>query len=112
MTFKSTEHYSTFRHPRSKRFYYYFIATDKDSLVYGAYMLAPETDSTGKLTGHRLVNIQPENNKLIILKSNSPGLVFYERKWRDLYYLEEEQRGNSTIWVVRKKYKREDFDTN
>ena len=68
--------------------------------------------STGKLTGHRLINIQPENNKLIILKSNSPGLVFYERKWRDLYYLEEEQRGNSTIWVVRKKYKREDFDTN
>ena len=110
MTFKSTEHYSTFRHPRSKRFYYYFVATDKDSLVYGAYMLAPETDSTGKLTGHRLVNIPPENNKLIILKSNSPGLVFYERKWRDLYYLEEEPRGNSTIWVVRKKYKREDFN--
>lgn len=109
MTFKSAEHYSTFRHPRSKRLYYYFVATTADSLVYGAYMLAPEIDTAGTLVGHKLVNLPPSNNKITILKSNSPGLVFFERNWRDLYYLEEEKRGNSTTWVVKKKYKREDL---
>ncbi len=106
MTFKSIEHYSSFRNPRSGRFFYYFISTTADSLVRGAYVLVPQMDST-VFIGYKVVNILPDNNMLTIFRSNCPGLVFYERKWRDLYYLVEEKKGNSSNWVVKKKYKRE-----
>lgn len=106
MVFKSTEHYSSFLNPITRRYNYYFVATTSDSIVYGAYALVPEMDST-VFKGYKLFNIPSVNNRLRIFKSNSPGLVFFERQWRNLYYLVEQKRGNSSIWIVKKKYKRE-----
>jgi hypothetical protein len=110
LTFQTSDHYSTYRHPRSGRYYYYFIATTPDSLVCGAYMLAPEIDSNDVTIGHKIMNIKAENGSFKVLKSNCPGLVFFERKWSQLYYLVEEKKGDSSRWLVRKKYKREYFE--
>ncbi|MBP5369833.1 MAG: hypothetical protein J6Z01_15420 [Bacteroidales bacterium] len=106
LTFKSTEHFSSFLNPKTHKYQYYFVATTPDSVVYGAYALTPEFDSL-TFKGYKLLNINPVNNRFRIFRSNSPGLVFYERKWRNLYYLVEQKKGNSSIWVVKKKYKRE-----
>ncbi len=102
--FKSSEHYSSFRNTNKGRNTYYFVTTTPDSLVRGAYALV--ADSTGN-KGYRLLNIAPDGNKLKLYRSNCPGLIFYERKWCQLYYLEEQKNGDSSIWIVRKKYKRE-----
>ena len=73
-------------------------------------MLAPEIDSNDVTIGHKIMNIKAENGTFKVLKSNCPGLVFFERKWSQLYYLVEEKKGDSSRWLVRKKYKREYFE--
>lgn len=106
MFFKSAEHFSSFLNPTTHRYTYYFVATTPNSTVCGAYALVPEMDNT-VFKGYKLIKIDPVNNRFRIFKSNSPGLVFFERQWRNLYYLVEQKQGNSSIWIVKKKYKRE-----
>ena len=106
LIFKSAEHITSFLNPKNHKYQYYFVATTPDSVVYGAYALIPEFDSL-TFVGYKLLNINPVNNKFHIFRSNSPGLVFYERKWRNLYYLVEQKKGNSSIWIVKKKYKKD-----
>ena len=102
--FKSSEHFSTYRNTKVGKNTYYFVATTPESVVRGAYALV--ADSTVS-KGYRLLNIPPDGNKLKLYKSNCPGLIFYERKWCQLYYLTEQKYGDSSIWIVRKKYKKE-----
>jgi hypothetical protein len=102
--FKGSEHFSTYRNTKVGKNTYYFVATTPESVVRGAYALV--ADSTVS-KGYRLLNIPPDGNKLRLYKSNCPGLIFYERKWCQLYYLTEQKYGDSSIWIVRKKYKKE-----
>ena len=100
--FKSNDLFSSFLNRKTGKYTYYFVATDRDSIVCGAYGLFPEIVKD-TLMSYKLLNINSINGKFNILKSNSPGLVFFERDWAKLYYLVEQ----NSIWIVKRKYRRE-----